>query len=434
MLQRAVVIVMAGNACGAIAAEPCGPWINVPAVDRGSISNLLYDVAFDGPQNGLAVGNFTNGVGMLPSVQRWNGTQWSDFPLPSTGALGNLPTVEGVISDGEGFWVVGSVFSGYPTDNLPLILRWENGDWVSAETATLRPQNTHPFGPRGGTARDAVTMSPDDAWVVGSAAGYGDASATSVPLALHFDGSGWEDVEVPLVGNRTNSLIDVSASSTSNVWAVGSWRNIAQNFQALVVRWDGSAWNRVANPGERPEGGDATCVAAFSPQSVWVSGNFGPGDHLIHWDGDSWESVDAGLPGPFADMIVIAPDDIWGSCAINATYYHYNGEEWSPVEGPVVAGSSFVLRGWGLAAVDACDVWSVGGWSDGSAQYTLSERLTRAACGVDWNNDGSLNFFDVSGFLVDYAAADARADMNQDGQHNFFDVSEFLAAYNAGCP
>ena len=97
-------------------------------------------------------------------------------------------------------------------------------------------------------------------------------------------------------------------------------------------------------------------------------------------------------------------------------------------------GSSYVLRGWGLAAADACDVWSVGGWSDGSAQYTLSERLTRAACGVDWNDDGSLNFFDVTGFLVDYAAADARADMNQDGQHNFFDVSEFLAAYNAGCP
>lgn len=425
---------MTGVAWGANANEPCGAWSNIPTVDRGSISNLLYDVAFDGSGNGLAVGNYTDGVGTHPIVQQWNGAHWTDLPLPSTGSLGSVPKVEGVISDGEGLWVVGSVFTGYPTDNLPLILRWENGGWASAETATLRPQNTHPFGARGGLAEDAVAIAPDDVWVVGTAAGYGDASSTSVPLALHFDGNRWDDIEVPLVGNRTNSLIDASASSSDNVWAVGFWRNIAQNYQALVVRWDGSEWSRVPNPGERPEGGDATCVAVAGPESVWVSGSFGPGNHLIHWDGDSWQTVEAGLPGPFADMIMIAPDDIWGSCAINATYYHYNGVDWSAVAGPAVGGASYVLRGWGLAAVNSCDVWSVGGWSDGSTQYSLCERLTQASCLADWNSDGSLDFFDVSGFLGDYSALEARADINQDGQISFFDVSAFLFAYNAGCP
>ncbi|MBX3323223.1 MAG: hypothetical protein KF757_09565 [Phycisphaeraceae bacterium] len=55
-------------------------------------------------------------------------------------------------------------------------------------------------------------------------------------------------------------------------------------------------------------------------------------------------------------------------------------------------------------------------------------------CLADWNNDGELNFFDVSLFLGDFSGGVARADLNGDGEFNFFDVSLFLAAFSAGCP
>lgn len=55
-------------------------------------------------------------------------------------------------------------------------------------------------------------------------------------------------------------------------------------------------------------------------------------------------------------------------------------------------------------------------------------------CGADLNDDGELNFFDVSAFLVAYNAQDPVADFNEDGMFNFFDVSAFLTAFNAGCP
>ena len=55
-------------------------------------------------------------------------------------------------------------------------------------------------------------------------------------------------------------------------------------------------------------------------------------------------------------------------------------------------------------------------------------------CPADLNNDGSINFFDVSAFLVAYNAMNPTADFNNDGLYNFFDVSAFLVAYNAGCP
>lgn len=55
-------------------------------------------------------------------------------------------------------------------------------------------------------------------------------------------------------------------------------------------------------------------------------------------------------------------------------------------------------------------------------------------CAIDYNQDGALNFFDVTAFIVAFNAADPIADLNPDGQFNFFDIAEFLIRYQGGCP
>lgn len=55
-------------------------------------------------------------------------------------------------------------------------------------------------------------------------------------------------------------------------------------------------------------------------------------------------------------------------------------------------------------------------------------------CPADLNNDGELNFFDVSAFIDAYNTQDPVADFAEPfGEFNFFDVSAFIAAFNAGC-
>lgn len=62
-------------------------------------------------------------------------------------------------------------------------------------------------------------------------------------------------------------------------------------------------------------------------------------------------------------------------------------------------------------------------------------RLNTPFCGdADLTEDGSLNFLDVSAYLVAYAKQDLIADFTSDGSFNFLDVSAFLAAFGAGCP
>ncbi|MHA7814596.1 MAG: GC-type dockerin domain-anchored protein [Phycisphaerales bacterium] len=68
--------------------------------------------------------------------------------------------------------------------------------------------------------------------------------------------------------------------------------------------------------------------------------------------------------------------------------------------------------------------------------HYMRENVPQApgACPADLNDDGELNFFDVSAFLTAYNMMDPVADFNGDSMFNFFDVSAFLTAYNAGCP
>lgn len=55
-------------------------------------------------------------------------------------------------------------------------------------------------------------------------------------------------------------------------------------------------------------------------------------------------------------------------------------------------------------------------------------------CPADLNNDGSLDFFDISAFLTAYSNQDPIADFSGDGLFDFFDISAFLTAYSLGCP
>jgi len=56
-------------------------------------------------------------------------------------------------------------------------------------------------------------------------------------------------------------------------------------------------------------------------------------------------------------------------------------------------------------------------------------------CLADFNNDGNVNFFDISTFIAAYNSQNPSADIAAPfGTFNFFDIAAFISAYNAGCP
>ncbi len=426
-----VCMMLAGSA----GAQVCGGWSVVPTPSPGAQTNLLADMAMAQANVALAVGNYAGGGSPpQPLIAKWNGTAWSQVQLPPTSELGNFPQVEGVGRTPSGdLWVVGYIRTPAPTDQMPLVMRWRSGEWEQVATPVLRPQNTHPFGPRGGVANDVTGLASDDVWAVGTGVGFGDASSTSVAMALHFNGSTWEDVPVPIMGNRHNSFERVSASAPDNVWAVGTWRNQGGGFKALIQRWDGTSWALVPNPGDELGTWEAYAVLALAPDNVWVSGTFPGSTHLIHWNGNSWETGYMEIPGIFASFAANGANDIWAACASNATFYHFDGTGWQPEQGSAMPGASYVLRGWGMDSVDACGVWAVGAYSDGTVQRTFSERLGSAACAPDINQDGQVNSQDYFDFLGLFFVQAAGADFNSDHSVNSQDFFDFVSAFFVGC-
>ncbi len=76
-------------------------------------------------------------------------------------------------------------------------------------------------------------------------------------------------------------------------------------------------------------------------------------------------------------------------------------------------------------------------WSENTGWINLDDDkvfVGLSACTADLNNDGELNFFDVSAFLTAFGLMDPIADFSPDGSFDFFDISAFLYAFSTGCP
>jgi hypothetical protein len=56
-----------------------------------------------------------------------------------------------------------------------------------------------------------------------------------------------------------------------------------------------------------------------------------------------------------------------------------------------------------------------------------------APCGVDFNQDGTLDFFDYQDFVAAFEAGLPASDFNADGSIDFFDYNDFVTAFEAGC-
>lgn len=278
-------------------------------------------------------------------------------------------------------WLVGNVTTTYPTYNLPLVLRWRDSNWNFVETVTLRPQTVYPFAARGGFLYEVDALASDDIWAVGQAVGYGDGGATSVPLAAHWDGSNWTDVEVPRVANRHHALSDVVVISSDDVWAVGDYRNVADLFRGVTYHWDGQEWSHVDSPIEHMGSSGLNDVVATGPNDVWAIGGADGAVVLMHWDGSEWSVVPAPANSG-GSMAAVSPNDLWAS-GWNG-FWHWDGNVWTDVP-TSVPGASYVLRSGGMEIVGDCDIWSVGFWTlaDGITSYTLAERLQPAPSAVE---------------------------------------------------
>jgi hypothetical protein len=236
------------------------------------------------------------------------------------------------------------------------------------------------------------------------------AIAQSQPRALPNGGCGpaWRIVTSPNSSANTNILFGIVATSTSDVWAAGTYYD--QNFtaQTLIEHWDGSAWTTSSSPNPGGTGNQLNGVAALAPGGAWVVGFFTDANFIAntlveHWDGASWNVVPSpniGSNGSYLQSVTaLAADNIWAvgyyiddNLVNESLVEHWDGTSWNIVNSPNrgIDGSQL----YGVAAASSSDIWAVGYSGQGNGVLTLIEHWDGASWSIvnSPNAGGSGNY------------------------------------------
>jgi hypothetical protein len=237
------------------------------------------------------------------------------------------------------------------------------------------------------TLSDVTVLSATDAWAVGEYTldGYGAVRT----MIQHYDGTGWTVVPSPnrLLGtgrNQINTLLGVTAVTSSDVWAVGYTVSLDDPYQTLTMHWNGTAWSIVASPNHTFPGAYNTLldVAAAGPDDVWAVGGSAVGGGsgrglLLHFDGTAW-SLRAGPPeaefwasSARNGVVALSPTDVWAVGDYDA--WHFDGTGWSVP----AAGAQFAVD---VHATGPNTVWAVGSFIanpySGGVRYPIGHRFT----------------------------------------------------------
>ncbi|MFJ4878441.1 hypothetical protein ACIP93_24995 [Streptomyces sp. NPDC088745] len=211
---------------------------------------------------------------------------------------------------------------------------------------------------------EAAASGPDRAWAVGAdAVGR---TAPGYPLMLRWNGTAWQRQSLP-GGDWQGELLSVAAASPTEAWAVG--RDTAG--AARLLRLTAAGWSE----SRAPRGVVLNKVVAGGGET-WLIGSREGAQALLRWDGRGWRDLPV-PPGSVYGLHLLAADDVWaaGSSGEGATVSHWDGTAWQQtiVSGSPRAGVGSVL------AVSPTEVWAGGsaGFIGGPAGKPIPPLLVR---------------------------------------------------------
>jgi hypothetical protein len=290
-----VIVALAGRSVQG--AAPGGVWGVVPSPNRSLTANSLHGVFSLDSGTAWAVGNWLDdSTGVQRTLtMRWDGTAWQAVDSPSSKLAHNtLLAVDGTAP--AQLWAVGYAAGAVddPSVGTLLVLRGDGASWSLV-----------PVAPPGmASALTAVHMVSDtDGWAVGS-------YRPLVPdapqgLIMHWNGSTWQQVATPDIGQPGYRLTGVTGLSSDDAWAVGTAKATDGTERPVVLHWDGQSWHQVNTPDLGTAGAALFGVAAGPAGDVWavgrqhVPGGTGTETHglALHWTGRGWQVV-PGLDAP----------------------------------------------------------------------------------------------------------------------------------------
>ena len=306
---------------------------------------------------------------------------WHVVSSPNVGSGDNHLKSIAAVSASD-IWAVGYSTADSNSPSQALMEHWDGTQW----SVIAIPEPAGWYSNLAGIS----AISSNDVWAVGSFI----SGTTTVTLIEHWDGTQWSIVSGLNPGAASNTLTGISAISSNDVWAVGNFAmSNSSNSQTLTEHWDGTQWSVVSSPNVGSSYNTLSSVTAFATNDVWAAGA-GNGGLVEHWDGSQWSIVlNAGYN--FTALTAISSRNVWvvGYQLVNgsqqAMLEHWNGRSWMSVASPNPGGLSEFL---GVTAISSRNIWAVG--------YTAPNTLVEHGNDTQWNIVASADGGSQGNFLL----------------------------------
>jgi hypothetical protein len=229
-----------------------------------------------------------------------------------------------------------------------------------------------------GSMESVVAISRTDAWAEGLI--YHGETPVNSPYVLHWNGAKWSAVTIP--GSSGYSSSQVSASSASNVWVLGT--DAKGTLNQKIFRFDGAHWHTMSVPE-----GNLDNLMVLSATDVWVTGQISCTispkaskcvTDVWQWNGSKWlahpinstvYSIDASSA---ANVWVVGLGGVNQKGEGTVAAYRWAGTHWTPV-----TMSHPDMSGWpDIAMGSASNIWIEGG------RGTTSQVLALHWTGSKW--------------------------------------------------
>jgi hypothetical protein len=288
------------------------------------------------------------------------------------------------------------------------------GVWATTSTPNPGPS----FGGQHRVLRGVDALSSSNVWAVGSFA-PSTSGTTATPLAIHWNGSSWSRLSLPVPANSNGEFNAVSAPATNDVWAVGTQGT--NSSSPWVVRFNGSTWHAVS-ASTLPANLTISAVRAKSATNAWIGGYVASSpNHAVaaHWNGSTWSVTTFNPPNCSAinalslvpgtsQVMAVGYDGTCGRGPEAVFARRWTGSKWVAATVPSADGQAFAVvalsatNAW-LAGDQTTDNWNTSGllleqWNGSSWKlrqapalpgsagniYSLAARSASNIMGVGW--------------------------------------------------
>jgi hypothetical protein len=303
-------------------------WSQVATPSTGYSTNTLTAVSTSGTTDAWAVGwSEPRRYTFYPLAMHWTGTAWSVSTSFNTALSGQIADGVADISSTDAYAIGGGLGSA----PYGIVAQWNGTTWTRLTVPVPANDITTDF--------DAISAdSPDDVWIAGSyTATVSSTQGTFGTYALHWNGSSWSLVSMPANPSGDEYQLDsIQAISPTNAWAVGQNLNAdtLASQGTLIEHWNGTSWSIVPSP-STGSNDYLDGVTASGSSDVWAVGSYLPSGSsseqtlTLNWNGTAWSTVSSPTASNGSALTSVSTTP--GASIVQAVGYTGSNGTWNPL-------------------------------------------------------------------------------------------------------